>query len=938
MAKKNLTLSLLAMAVSLALTSQVQAQSASAATSEAAARLAAATGNKAEVSYNAATGTARFVRSSSGAPLVTVRAGTDALKQRDSLQFLGNYANLFGITSAASELQVARVTKDQLGRSSVLHRQVFNGVPVFGGELKTHYDQSDRLVAVSGAFVPGIAISTTPKLSAADAAAKATALVKGTAKGRTDNLRSSQPVLLVYRTGLLKGVPGNSHLVWQVTVGNGVDVREFVFVDAHSGKVIEQFTGMHDGLNRRAFDSLGQNQPGPNYPNNPFWVEGMAFPTASAEANNMLSASAEIHDLFIKAFGRDSFDGNGATMDSIFNRGNGCPNASWNGIYISFCPGTTTDDITAHEWGHAYTEYTHGLIYAWQPGALNEAYSDIWGETVDRINGRGGDTPDQARTAGACTASTPLEPTLTVNAPGSIAGSLPAGGASFGLQSFSLTSDLVQVKSGGAQSVGCTVADFTASGVAGKVAFVDRGVCGFAVKADNASAAGATGLVIGNNQGGTAVISMSGAMTQPAIPVLSISQTDGTAVKGRFAANETVNVTMTRGGFGSDNSVRWLMGEDSTGFGGAIRDMYNPTCYGQPAKVNDRQYLCAAVADNTTDQGGVHVNSGVPNHAFALLVDGGSYNGQTISSIGLTKAAHIYYRAQAVYQGPTTDFAGHADALEQSCRDLTGVNLKGLKTGTPSGEIIAAGDCAQVSKAMLAVEMRLPPTQCNYQPILAKNPPALCPAGSPVTLASDTFEGGRRGSLKWVSSSVAGSAEFLPRNWGVQTNLPGGRAGSAMFAGDPNFLCSGSDQSGVLRLESPEITVPAASQMDLRMAFDHYVATEPSWDGGNLKISVNGGAWTQVSASNFVYNAYNATLATAGQGNTNPIAGQAAFTGTDAGSLAGSWGRSIINLAPYAVPGDKVRIRFEFGGDYCGGNLGWYVDDVSVYQCARVSN
>ncbi len=59
----------------------------------------------------------------------------------------------------------------------------------------------------------------------------------------------------------------------------------------------------------------------------------------------------------------------------------------------------------------------------------------------------------------------------------------------------------------------------------------------------------------------------------------------------------------------------------------------------------------------------------------------------------------------------------------------------GIITPT-TGEIIAAGDCAQVSKAMLAVEMRLPPTQCNYQPILAKNPPALCPAGSPVTLAS----------------------------------------------------------------------------------------------------------------------------------------------------------------------------------------------------------
>ena len=31
-------------------------------------------------------------------------------------------------------------------------------------------------------------------------------------------------------------------------------------------------------------------------------------------------------------------------MDSIFNRGNACPNASWNGTFISFCPGLTTDE------------------------------------------------------------------------------------------------------------------------------------------------------------------------------------------------------------------------------------------------------------------------------------------------------------------------------------------------------------------------------------------------------------------------------------------------------------------------------------------------------------------------------------------------------------------------------------------------------------------
>lgn len=63
------------------------------------------------------------------------------------------------------------------------------------------------------------------------------------------------------------------------------------------------------------------------------------------------------------------------------------------------------------------TPYTRRLIYAWQPGALNEAYSDIWGETVNHINTRGGDTPDAARTAGSCTVFSTAPPTVTVTEP-----------------------------------------------------------------------------------------------------------------------------------------------------------------------------------------------------------------------------------------------------------------------------------------------------------------------------------------------------------------------------------------------------------------------------------------------------------------------------------------------------------------------------------------
>jgi len=93
-------------------------------------------------------------------------------------------------------------------------------------------------------------------------------------------------------------------------------------------------------------------------------------------------------------------------------------------------------------------------------------------------------------------------------------------------------------------------------------------------------------------------------------------------------------------GRGRDTSwARWFVGEDLPKVG-AVRNMMDPTLFGQPAKVGDPFYVCD---DDGDDSGGVHSNSGVPNHAFALLVDGGSYGGLTVNGIGLAKAARIHY-------------------------------------------------------------------------------------------------------------------------------------------------------------------------------------------------------------------------------------------------------------------------------------------------------
>ncbi len=644
---------------------------------------------RARVSLHPATGAARFVRLAPDASASSAQPARSPGGQGEA-DFFRRYGSIFGIRDFAAELRQVDQKTDRLGYRHTTYAQTYRGVPVFAGVLKSHVDARQRLLAVNGTFVPGLDLNVIPSREAGEAGGVALAKVaadKPEASGVT--VRSSR--LFVFREGLVKGVPGPNRLVWEVEVGNGGDVREFVYVDAHTGKWVDQITGIHDALDRRAYDGKNLNAVPPEYPGTPFWVEGDAIPTTgtcvqgaglppcNGEADNMLVSSHETYDLFNEAFVRDSFDGLGSTMDSIFDRGYGCPNASWNGTFISFCPGFTTDDVTAHEWGHAYTQYTHGLIYQWQPGALNESYSDIWGETVDLINGRGTDNPGGPRTAGSCSIFS-RSAELAVNSPGSIAGIYLSQSAQFGpaLTPTGVTGDVVvaldPADGAGPSTTDACTALTNAAAVAGKIALVDRGTCTFVVKVTNAQAAGAIGVIVANNVA-TGLPGMGGAAPAITIPSLGVQQATGNAIKVELASGSVNGTLRGKPGF-IDNSYRWLLGEDVTP-SGALRDMSNPTCYSNPGKVSDTTfYTCG-----TGDAGGVHTNSGVPNHGYALLVDGGTYNGHTVVAIGLTKTAHIYFRAQSTYQVLTTDFADHADALEQSCTDLIGVNLADLTTG-----------------------------------------------------------------------------------------------------------------------------------------------------------------------------------------------------------------------------------------------------------------
>ena len=894
------------------------------------------------VKQDRATGLIDFVKLNQDASGSLANATTGATTRRGkSLAFLREYEEAFGLTDADSQLTLEHERRDPQGGVHLTFHQTYQGVPVFAGVLKTHFDPAGDLRAVNGVVVPAIELNPNPSRTSEEAAAVALAKVKGDWP-QASGLTAKSSKLYVYRAGLVQGVAGLNHLAWEIEVSNSVDIREFVYIDAHSTKFIDQLTGIYDALDRRVYD--GENilqYPPPSYPSSPFWVERQQFPTGVADADEIIAATRETYDLFHNALGRDSFDNAGSTMDSIFNSGvePGNAHADPLGQLTGFGEYFVTDDVVGHEWTHIYTYFTNGLIYAWQPGALNEAYSDIIGETIDLLNGRGLDSPGGLRQNDGCAYLVP-SPVLHVNSPSYLQRDYTVGPALFGppFSAAGVTGNIVIVNDGvGSRSDGCQTPFRNALQIRGNIALIDRSqpetsVCGYAQRVKNAQLNGAVAVLIANDAAAgdipTPMLDFDPSIT---IPSGRIGYRDGQVL--RDPRTRTVNAMIRAGEEAGNNSQRWHFAEETVIKGG--RDMWNPRCYDDPAKTSDRQYFCG-----TFDNGGVHFNSGIPNHAYALLVDGGTFNGQSIQPLGLTKAAHIYLRAMVVYQTPTSDFADHAEALEASAADLVGVNLPDLLTGLPSGQVISGADLEQVHKATLAVELRDPPAQCGFQPLLAKNPPADgCPApqNTEVTLFSDGFESDP--TSRWVICSEPSSpATFLPRDWTWVHQLPDGRAGSGFFAIDPLDDCRSEvpGQAGVLHLESPEISLPRVMLGGPHLSFDHWVATEARFDGGQLMISVNDGPFILVNPLDFLYNGYNTTLfpVPAGYEDQAPRAGQPAFSGLDGGSVKGSWGTSIVDLTRYARSGDRIRLRWDLSTDYCyGTNLGWYVDNVRVYGC-----
>jgi len=689
-----------------------------------------AAGAPVAVTHSPLTDLVSFVAANRGHPL-RLDVPASAPPSERALAFLGAYGKAFGIKDP-SKVRVLRATpKDQVGMEHVRLQQLHEGIPVTAGELTVHL-RGASVVSVLAKTLPDPAdVETTPEIGGGEAGAIVSQLLRE--KRFIQDAAISTPRLEILNKGLLEGVSSPSRLAWFL-VASKVDLREYFWVDAKRGAILLNFSQRPDALNRQIHDTASSNVlPGPLVRS-----EG-GPPTGDPDADRAYDFSGDTYNYFFNEHGRDSFDGSGATILSTVHfcpSPAECPSPSafWNGVQMVYGEGfSLADDVDAHELTHAVTEFSANLFYYMQSGALNESFSDIFGETVDLTNAGGTDSP----------------------------------------------------------------------------------------------------------------------------------------------------------------AVRWVVGEDLPGLG-AIRNMMNPNAFGNPGKVSDPEFLCVP---DSFDQGGVHSNSGVPNHAYALMVDGGVFNGRTVTGIGLTKAGKIQYRTLTSYLTTGSNFLDNYRALLQSCNDLIGT--AGI-TATDCGEVKDALDAVEMSQAICAIP----------------GEPELCPAGHTRTdLFFDSLEAGFG---NFVTQTPVGSNSWSRQSFFAKTGV---------FYLDNFPQTAGITDSSVAMNLS--IAIPAGARMQFSHVweFERDPACSPSTfcDGAVVELSSNGGASWRDAGSLIVAGApYNGTISS---GFGNPLAGRAAFGGA-------SFGYTASQLDLTSLAGKNARFRFRFGADNSVFSFGSGVDDVRIYQCA----
>jgi Zn-dependent metalloprotease len=315
--------------------------------------------------------------------------------------------------SPGNDLAFFKTETDKIGWTHFRYKQTYKGLAVEDGVYYVHTKNS-LVQSANGEYYNVSSLSITPNIS--KKAAFETARLKS--KGKVFSWEKDGSDL----TGLINTSPlvvlphnGKFYLAYKIDIYTVVPMsRANYYVDAHTGNFITSKSTLYEsdsqgtavtfysGNQTITTDSLSPTsfrlrESGRNIQT---WNAGIGndfFDTDNLWNNlpnlDQFAGDAHLHleytfDYYMNMFGHNSFDNAGAPMQIVVHDGM-YVNAFWSNTIARFGDGDGVNynplvsaEIVGHEITHGVTQYSAGLIYAGQSGALNESFSDIFGNTI----------------------------------------------------------------------------------------------------------------------------------------------------------------------------------------------------------------------------------------------------------------------------------------------------------------------------------------------------------------------------------------------------------------------------------------------------------------------------------------------------------------------------------------------------------------------------
>lgn len=362
------------------------------------------------------------------------------------LTVFSDYSIAFGL-NFNDEMRMVNQKPDELGFIHYKYQQYYKGVKIFGAEYIVHQNADGRVYSANGKIVSGLYQGATASIDESNAlqialqetgssdyywlsSAREQEIKEKTKKSDATWFPKGE-IIFVKKMGEKSWEPQNFFLCWKFDIHvENLHESKTVFIDANNGTVIRTILLNHEcsgGTGTTNFNgsvSLNTQLNGGNYrlwddcqaanivirnrnaaTNNSSWTEyfdpdNAWTSTADRSGVQAMYGMNQTRLYYSGVHSRNSFDNAGGDIIVYNNAGffdannnvygtNAFASSDGN-FYFGYGPSSSSTaddwnsiDVAGHEFTHFVTGNEAGLVYQDESGALNESFSDIFGEMVE---------------------------------------------------------------------------------------------------------------------------------------------------------------------------------------------------------------------------------------------------------------------------------------------------------------------------------------------------------------------------------------------------------------------------------------------------------------------------------------------------------------------------------------------------------------------------